>query len=97
MTYSHLGMYSNKYIVFESIFRGVPGGGGMIMDPLRERGRFGPSIGPRPPGYEYSCSTFYSFAVRFHPPGARFDPVSPFEPRFHPGRGGMGQGRMNYG
>lgn len=28
---------------------------------------------------------------RFHPPGARFDPVSPFEPRFHPGRGGPGR------
>lgn len=24
---------------------------------------------------------------RFPPPGARYDPVSPLEPRFHPGRG----------
>ena len=50
--------------------------------------------------YHTKC---YLFLISSHPPGARFDPISPFEPRFHPGRGGerfgiggRGGGRMTY-
>lgn len=70
----------------------IRGSGGMIMDPLRERRRFGPGIGPRPPVYEdVVLVLIIVWYCRFHPPGARYDPVSPFEPRFHPGRGGPGR------
>lgn len=40
------------------------------------------------------------FCYRFHPPGARYDPVSPFGLQFHPGRGpyrGGGRGQGMYG
>lgn len=53
--YHHSGMsYMYMYNTCYMLMNIGSGPGGMFMDPLRHGGVRGPSLGPRPPGYDYT-------------------------------------------